>query len=542
MVPVPKNPEESAGGQEPVDAGTDPGASLYGLWPEDNPGAPLSLAEARQAFLAFLAGLLPGKAGWVFCVGPGSDEIGRALATLGYTVETGNDPGRQADTAGNNAFDAVILHRVLGGGHDSGRLFGALPGQLADGARLLLFEEVDYRDGAGKASGLPGPPDIEHALAASGFVVTSNGRIGNRVAPTFGPAGLRETGKKQAAYHAGHMGFEYWVLKHDRHHVRPYAANDEERILPLFNQVFGQNRTLAHWTWKYRNNPLGGPLITLALEGDEPVAHYSAYPVSLTIHGKPGRTLHVGDTFTVPSRRGEGRGKTNLISRTVRLFHKLWCEGRLDFFYGFNTGRIQKLGKRLLSYEAIAPVHEFSFELGRPVSSWWPDRFTGVLGYSVDMTEKAGPWADSLMQEAGRHYGLLVTRDAGYLRWRYDNHPDFDYHYILLKRFGRVVGWSVLRQAEEKVLLVDALVSPRYAKRLLAATRKAAAAGFTGAVLTGWYSPAPGWWTNALAASGCDRRRQHQQLDLCVTFFSRRFTGDDLRKDFYFTMGDSDLY
>ena len=46
--------------------------------------------------------------------------------------------------------------------------------------------------------------------------------------------------------------------------IRSYRSGDEIKINEMFNEVFGQKRDISHWHWKYRDNPNGPSVISLA--------------------------------------------------------------------------------------------------------------------------------------------------------------------------------------------------------------------------------------------------------------------------------------
>lgn len=50
----------------------------------------------------------------------------------------------------------------------------------------------------------------------------------------------------------------------DGWHLDRYREGDETAILELFAAVFGQSRSLAHWTWQFKRNPYAGPFVTIA--------------------------------------------------------------------------------------------------------------------------------------------------------------------------------------------------------------------------------------------------------------------------------------
>jgi len=329
--------------------------------------------------------------------------------------------------------------------------------------------------------------------------------------------------------------------------IREYRPGDEQAILEGFRAAFHHDRSLSHWRWKFLGNPYGGPFIAMALAGDELACHYSAYPVRLlTDRGEVG-TMQVGDTFTNPRYRSLGHGRSNLLTQTVAYFHSAYCEGKVDFFYGFNTGRIQKLGRLFLRYEPIAPVFEYQKVLPadsdpRGRSPAWPGWLSGIR---TEIASYSGPWANRLAAEAAPGYGMLVKRDQAYLQWRYDHNPDTDYRFFLLKRRGAVRGMLVFKVSGDVLEVGDALCEKGEARTLIrrfdAYARELARARQISRI-EGWFSDYPSWWSEALRAEGYLRVRERNELDLCATFFSERFGASDLASAFYFTKGDSDLF
>lgn len=551
-----------------------------GLWGEDC----ASLAQAQEAMRDSLLQCVPESPCRVLCVDSSLGAIAGNLSGCGHEVTAllpsqalmdyaqSNYPGPhylqcslldKLSSHGDKGFDVIIVQEQLCNYPDLDAFFSSLEQLLKEKGVLVLCDEVVYNKEDAARPDACQSLEVERQLAGAGFIVQSHEMLGQKVTASFDavlstlrdameePGELPEDELEKLLAHwqpraeqarEGSRGFEFWISRKGQLAVRAYESGDETSILPLFNQVFNQNRSLNHWQWKFLNNPQGGPYITGAWEGSELAAHYAAYPVALTINGMADSTMHVGDTFTVPSMRGVGRGKTSLIGRVVRLFHKLWCEDRIDFFYGFNTGRIQKLGKNILAYEVIAPVYEFSCPASSKASPWWSSLAKRFSSYQAEICDQSGAWADTFFEQAKAHYPMLLTRDYPYLKWRYDEHPDYEYKFVLLKKAGVITGWSVIRQQDNDILLVDALVLPDDAEQLLVQTRLAASQLNKEGALIGWCSQTPEWWKKAMESQGFTIRRQAQELDLCVTFFSKRFSATDIRENFYYSMGDSDLY
>ncbi|NIA11442.1 MAG: hypothetical protein GWP10_17370 [Nitrospiraceae bacterium] len=53
-----------------------------------------------------------------------------------------------------------------------------------------------------------------------------------------------------------------------------------------------------------------------------------------------------------------------------------------------------------------------------------------------------------------------MARTVSYLKWRYLDHPDYDYTLILVCKWGQPVGWWLGRVEGNTLLIGDALFDP----------------------------------------------------------------------------------
>ena len=573
---------------------TNADALHYGYWPDNSGGDQeqnLSLTQAQAEHSKLILQRLPQPPAKILDVGCGLGLMAGKLHQLGYQVTAiapsegliayaeEKHPGPCFINCGflddqpemqDGQFDVLLFQESLQYFPDLDAVFHKAGRLLAERGRLIVCDEVSYNEKTMSRSAVHHVRTIEQKFAAQGFYVQQHESMGTQVTQTCVQvlAGLAQ--KKQQMldlfgndveeqidqlvnewqnlltwYQNKVFGYELWELRFSPYRVRGYQPDDEQVIIEQFNQVFGENRQLAHWQWKYSHNPQGGPCVSAAWEGAQLASHYSAYPLPLTVDGQDEQTYHVGDTFTVPAWRGVGRGKTNLLSRVVRHFHKSWCEGQIDFFYGFNTGRIQKLGKKFLSYVSVAPVYEYTLSAAdaKMRSRGLSAKIQRLLkGYRIELAEHCDDWADQLFAQAKNNYAMSISRHKSYLQWRYDQHPDYYYQYVLLRQWGKVVGWCVTRKVEQHLLLIDAFCLPQHSKQLTHCLQEVLLNTADCTELSGWFSNQPSWWSNLLLENGFKQSRQCQNLDLCATFFSKRYTETDLAEKFYFTMGDSDLF
>ena len=336
----------------------------------------------------------------------------------------------------------------------------------------------------------------------------------------------------------------------DQHVVRSYREGDEAAIVRLFAESFSPDRGLAHWRWKYRDNPFGTLAISCAFGPDgELVAHYAAYPVPFrrSRAGAAETVLchQVGDTMTDRRHRHVGRGKTSLLGRTARHFYARHCEGRVAFNYGFNTGNIQRFSELFVGARKVWDIELWSCRAG-DLSLAAPRRFRP---YRVTRIDRLGADADDFFERVAPRYGLLVERRRPYLEWRYLRCPDVEYRLYRVDRGRHLVGWGVVRAEGERLLLGDALFDPEHPDAVSALLREASGLGDgddAGAAATerrieGWFSPHPAWWRERLVALGFTAAPEPHGLGMVFVPFLE-CPQRELESGYYLTMGDSDLF
>lgn len=327
----------------------------------------------------------------------------------------------------------------------------------------------------------------------------------------------------------------------ERFLIRAYQEGDEAAILELFRQSFHTERSPAHWRWKFEGNPAGARRISVALDSDgRLVGHYAAYPVPFRLDGDDIEAHQIGDTMTDPSIRHIGRGPTSILGRTALHFYGNFCEGRVAFNYGFNVANIQRFSLRFLRSDRVEPVsYRFRDLAARPLRRL--GRAERMLrGYRFELAKSVGPEWDELFLRVADAYRFLVRRDARYVRWRYLEHPDFDYAVVAIRKWGRLVGWVVTRVRGESLTIGDALIDPAHPDAVEMAARHLVHV-FPVKHLDGWFPPRPGWLAPALSRL-FDLAQEPQDLSVMCVPFTRAEVVEEMRRSLYYTLGDSDLF
>ena len=566
----------------------------FGYWPEGQADS-ISLAQAQEAHSQMIVGLLPAPPAQILDVGCGLGVLADFLTDAGYQVVAiapsdplisyaqSHHPGAEYISCGffeddamlnpPKNYDVILFQESMQYLPDLDSVFDKAKKLLCtEGGRLIMCDEVSYDPKTREYSSVHEAKEIERTFAKHGFFVRSHKRIGKEVAPTcmniltlfqtkrdkllhiFGSDAKGEIDKcikawkrLQQDYHEKRMGYEVWVLQPSPIVVRSYCPGDENEILTAFRAVFNTPRSKKHWQWKFDQNPFGGPYLSTGWDNATLVSHYAAYPVPIWFGDQEKLTYQVGDTFTLPSYRGIGRGKSSLLARAARHFHRQFCENKVPFFYGFNTGKIQQFGRLFLHYYPIAAVYEWVLS-GDPLSrlAQHPSLKPRMLDYEVERVDEVQDWADTVFDAARDDYGILVARTGKYLQWRYINHPDYDYHFFVVRRRGRPIGWWLARVEDNTLLLGDALFCKKAKEAPLvglnACLRSFDQEGLAIQQVRGWFSETPDWWVKKMNELGFYQQRHPHTLDLCITPFIEDINPEEMGKDFYFTHGDSDLF
>jgi hypothetical protein len=566
----------------------------FGLWPFDLPG--ISLEEAQHALLERLFGWLPPPPARILLVATGLGLTAFELAERGYSVVALAAVGGLAAAAAQRhphpgvsfhaltlfdgdpavlaagSYDAVVLLEAPLEPGSIGRLLARVRELLAEGGVAVVAGVVAGRRGSAAVSEAPSAADLTVAFAESGFRPVEREAIAAQVAPTCdvmvsrltlardraassGAAPVEATALREAlelwtrrrtGFLAGALGYELLVARKDPYRIRPYRDGDEHEILRMFREVFGVDRTLEHWRWKFTESPYGSRSIAVVVSAEgQIVAHYAGYPVPFYQAGHPrlGFLSHqIGDTMTRPSVRQAGLGKHGILARAASYYYAKFCRD-VPFAYGFNTGSIKKLGERYLGYSYIDQVACRAKDLASGTGSPPPRTPRWLGGYSFAELTTASAELDGLFERVRGSYGFLVRRDAAYVGWRYLRCPDRLHKVLAIRRWGRLVGWSAFARRGAALVWGDALVDPRHVAALPGLLRFAAEGPYRGVErVWGWFPPHPDWWTRALVESGFVQEKEPDELTPGFYFLGDADIKRELAEQWYYSYGDSDLF
>ena len=225
--------------------------------------------------------------------------------------------------------------------------------------------------------------------------------------------------------------------------IRPYQPGDEGAILDLFRRVFGVDRSLEHWRWKFQDNPFGLYVRVAETPSGELIGHYGTLPVLMKWGDRSLILTQIIDVMVDPqSRRGLKRpGLFAALSECS--IASIGSPGRASGGYGFPTPEHLRIGRRASGYVSLHPVQTLVKDLnngqGKGGQRAWLLAAEELLRFGAEL--------DCLWQRCQQGSSVGIIRDARYMNWRYVERPDVTYRLLAARRrlSGSLEGTAVLR-------------------------------------------------------------------------------------------------
>jgi len=250
----------------------------------------------------------------------------------------------------------------------------------------------------------------------------------------------------------------------------------EAELLELFRLSFGHDMTPELWNWRHAGNYLSSadPEVIVALDNDKIVGARPFLFVEMWLGNKKVLAAQHDDTMVHPEYQKQGL--FNLMGRFSLSYLK---ENGYALSYGF-PNLLSRRGFLKQGYKIVG-AEEVMFWLLRPqkiMSQKLKNKLLGnVAGFLYDkllvkkpkkISGLAGSFqvivADQFIEELREvdtlrgETAIDLVRSESFLRWRFDEHPDFKYKYIVVQKEGKLTGYAVINTRREGNGLTQGLI------------------------------------------------------------------------------------
>jgi hypothetical protein len=345
--------------------------------------------------------------------------------------------------------------------------------------------------------------------------------------------------------------------------IRRYQLGDEQGINNLYNVVFGTDRSLAEWHWKYDDSPRGATKLIYVLEDEgRIVGQYANLTLDAVYRGE---LLFAAQPVDIAI-HADYRGR-RLIGRLFQTQPALARAEGVRFGFGFPNEAHYRAGKQVLGYRDVGRILLMrrylnpGLVLGKLTRSRRVLEATRPLGNKLaGLLYRRGlgqPDGERTIEEIARFderfdffcermthvYPIMVARHRHYLNWRYIDRPDVKYTTYAAMQGAELQGYVVLSMQRRMVLqgLVADLLAVDDATTHLLLRRALTHFLDQGAdMVSCWALPHTGLY-RTLQHLSFSRRRVAAVLVSMVfdhEMIDEAFLGDP--RNWYVAMGDSD--
>lgn len=305
--------------------------------------------------------------------------------------------------------------------------------------------------------------------------------------------------------------------------IRHYEKGDEVQIARLFHSVFHQTMTVEQWRWKYTGQGLHDNKSAVAInEKGELAGHFGAIALRAWCMNRSETAYQAVDQMIDEKYRGG-------LQRKGLYFHlgSFYWDCINSFKYGFVNLNHVRLGKLAGFFEDCISVKDHSLQARKYLCPL----------FKLEQMDWDDKQIDVLWDKVYKGIGWSIIRDREFLKWRFKTNPFHMYKlYGLRRRFTNgLLGWIVVNERDDALFLTDLLFIDEYLENLLKIVvltayredrkrivlwlnnrydERLSAMG-SESVERGTYSP------NIIRAKVCDNK--------------------EMKRNFYFTMGDTDF-
>jgi hypothetical protein len=209
--------------------------------------------------------------------------------------------------------------------------------------------------------------------------------------------------------------------------VRLYRPGDEIAINDAFNRVFGKQRSIEEWAWKYQADEPPCPIVA-AWDGDRLAAHNGGISADYQVDGRRVLALQGADTFSlaVAERQLEWRDSWQHV---MDRFSEIAADQfGVSLLYGYTGGRAISHMVARARWDSVSPRRiPLLVRRRRPPSRSFASRF-----FRARLIGDHEPALDLLWERVQDRYPVSVIRNADHVRRRLSGHPTVRYHRWLI--------------------------------------------------------------------------------------------------------------
>ncbi|KJU85907.1 hypothetical protein MBAV_001898 [Candidatus Magnetobacterium bavaricum] len=233
--------------------------------------------------------------------------------------------------------------------------------------------------------------------------------------------------------------------------IRSATDEDINSLCELFRVCFSKLISVEQWQWKYKDSPNGAHSY-VGVDGDMLVSHFGGIRCAMEFHGQRLWAYQFCDVMTHPAYRARTFSLKPPVLKAAETFYG---EHEMDFAFGFPSERHARLhclvmgaSRRILTlYEKKLTIRDVKIhKMPLRVYTGWD----GIRDKELD----------TLWHKCRPSYPLSIVKDAGYLKWRYQQHPTCKYQVVAWRGFfsTAIKALAIVSILQDRMNLLDFMI------------------------------------------------------------------------------------
>lgn len=321
-----------------------------------------------------------------------------------------------------------------------------------------------------------------------------------------------------------------YSMKVDSYTIRSYKPGDEISINCGFNEVFGTDRSIKEWYWKFQPENDGSRIMVAIGDGKDVLAHFAATLTDVQIDGC---VFRCGQSLDIFGLKCQVSLQHRLFAKTGnKFFEAFGAPDTVPIFYGFPGKRAHRHGRLEIGFGNSVPIWVGMKRVKnrRLILKKPPE--TGAC----DLESAVRLW-----ERVSNRYPVSTIRDTNYLKHRYLDRPDNDYTYLQMGSGYETKAWSVVKIEKNTAVWVDLVWDGENEDAIAALDYEISRlARRAGAKFISMWISGDDKAKEVLKSIGWEFSEHPSQV-LAARSFHPEINSDDFIKRFYYTMGDSDM-
>ena len=256
--------------------------------------------------------------------------------------------------------------------------------------------------------------------------------------------------------------------------VKIQTVSHRENIDELVNLVdlsFGSKMPKEFWEWKYILNPFGQKDLTVvATENGKIIGARPYIPFQMWVNNAKVKTLNGGDGMVHPDYQRRG-----IFTKMTQFAFEYYTKSGYSFMIGFPNQKSAPGGIKV-GYKILSNVETLFYPVnpGKLISTKLYIKFLpDIMGFlyktlflsmpKLDVSSEEyeiknfSRYNDEIIDidELRDKSSIDIVRSEDYLKWRFDQHPKFNYEYIIAKKNDQICGYAVISKQKRSNGIVN---------------------------------------------------------------------------------------